>query len=150
MNWPLFGLMCIAALIGGLLPVQGVLNTQLGMRLSSSLLAALISFVVGGVALVVVAVITRSQWPAIQQLRDVPWWLYVGGTIGAAFVTAIIFMAPKIGIANVLAAGIVGQLVVSLFIDHYGWMGIPVQPLSVSRFVGAGLLLVGLYLIQRA
>ena len=56
---------------------------------------------------------------------------------------------PRIGVLNVLAAAVVGQLLVSILIDHFGWFGVPVQPVSIARLAGAVSLVAGLFLIQR-
>ena len=47
-----------------------------------------------------------------------------------------------------LAAAILGQVVASLLIDHYGWLEAPVQRLSAPRLIGAALLVGGVVLIR--
>ena len=56
---------------------------------------------------------------------------------------------PRIGATNALMALVVGQMLLSILIDHHGWLGVPVNSLSSARAAGAGLLLLGLYLVQR-
>ena len=69
--------------------------------------------------------------------------------MGVVFVTAVLVLIPEIGVLKVLAAAMVGQLLVSAVIDHYGWLWVPVQPFSTSRISGMGCLLAGLYLVHR-
>ena len=67
----------------------------------------------------------------------------------AFFVAAGALVGPKIGAASWLAITVFGQLVASLIVGQFGWLGFPVQPISVARVVGAALLLGGVLLIAR-
>jgi bacterial/archaeal transporter family-2 protein len=49
----------------------------------------------------------------------------------------------------VAAATITGQLAAAVVIDRLGILGLEQTPLSASRILGVGLLLVGTYLIVR-
>ncbi len=148
-----FVLMAVAVLVGGLLPLQGSMNARLGKALNHPLQASFISFTGGALLLaallVVLLILKRTSLPTTATLRDVPWYLYVSGTLGVIFVTMVIILAPRIGIANTLAAAIVGQLVMSVIFDHFGWLGLTPQPVSVARIVGCASLVIGLILIQK-
>ena len=61
----------------------------------------------------------------------------------------ILVLAPNIGIANTLAASIAGTLIVSVAFDHFGLIGLPVQPVNATRIVGCVGMLISLVLIQR-
>jgi transporter family-2 protein len=77
-----------------------------------------------------------------------PWWIWSGGVIGATYIVLSIFLLPRLGAALLFASIIVGQLGGSILIDHYGWLGAPVQRLSLVRVAGAVLLVVGAALIR--
>jgi transporter family-2 protein len=47
-----------------------------------------------------------------------------------------------------LAAAIAGQLGAALVIDHYGWFGAEVIPISLTRIAGVALLAAGVILIR--
>lgn len=142
----------LAILAGGMLPVQGVVNSQLGRALDDVVLATLISFIVGSVTLLIVF-LYRNNWSAgggsLQGLRDVPPILYIGGILGAIYVTAVAALIPKIGVANTMIAVILGQVLLSLLLDHIGVLGIEVRALSWSRLLGAGLVVSGLVLVVK-
>ena len=70
-----------------------------------------------------------------------PWTLYAGGVCGFLVILSLAFVFPKIGAAVAIALVVLGQGAAALAIDHYGWMGMPVQPITAARV--AGLLLVG-------
>jgi len=69
--------------------------------------------------------------------------------MGAFFVTITILAVPRLGTMSVMALLIAGQMAMSLVMDHFGWMGIPAQPISVWRILGAILLFTGVILIRK-
>lgn len=73
----------------------------------------------------------------------------MGGLLGAVYVTGVVLAAPRIGAANALAFIVGGQFIMAIIIDHYGWMQLPVNPISIYRVAGIILLLAGVYLIQK-
>ena len=106
------------------------------------------NFATGGILLLVLLVLSAG-FPAREDLVKAPWYLYTGGLMGVLFVTAMLTLIPELGALKVLAAIVVGQLIVSALIDHYGWLMVPVHSLSLTRVMGMGCLFAGLYLIQR-
>ena len=144
----LFLLLALCA--GGLLPIQGALNSHLGSRLSHPLQATFISFSGAIVVLLILLLGLSPAWPSIAQLKATPWIYYTGGLYGVIFVTAILTLAPHIGIANTLVATIIGQLIVSVALDHFGMLGLQRLPVNGYRLLGCVGLLVSLYLIQKA
>ena len=77
-----------------------------------------------------------------------PWWIWLGGFGGFAYVGLAIVTARYLGAATLSAAGILGQLGASMLIDHYGWFGVPIQRISMTRVLGLGLMLAGVMLIR--
>lgn len=142
--------MTVALLIGGLLPLQGAINSQLGRALNHPLQASFISFLGGLLAILALLLVLRPELPRAELLRGQPWFLFVGGLIGASYVTMVLTLAPKIGIANTLTASIAGTLVVSMAFDHFGLFGLPVHPVNLMRAAGGLGMLISLVLIQRA
>lgn len=142
-------LMSVALIIGGLVPLQGSINAQLGKALNHPLQASLISFMGGTLAIIAMLVLLRPELPAVTLVRAQPWYLFCGGLIGASFVTMVLVLAPTIGIANTLTASIAGTIIVSAVFDHFGLMGLPVRPVSLARIMGCVGMLASLMLIQR-
>ncbi len=139
----------IALLIGGLLAVQGSINSQLGGILKSPFLAAFISFSVGTLTLLALNVLVRTELPNKELLSSIPVYLFLGGIIGAIYVSSAIILIPKIGVATMLGASIGGQMIVASIIDHYGWFNVAIHQISAGRIVGILLLIVGVFLIER-
>ncbi len=142
-------LMAIALLIGAGLSVQVGLNSQVRYYLGDPALAALGNFLVGTVAILIYLLLMRANWPSTGTLRAVPPVNWLGGLFGAAYVAASALLAPRLGSAPLLALLIGGQLLMSLVLDHYGWIGFAAHEMNVWRVAGAVLLVAGVVLIVR-
>ena len=143
-------ILALVVLAGCGQPVQVAANARLRDSVRSPALAALLSFLVGSAVLGALALFGvpggRGQWRAVL---DTPWWAWVGGLSGAFSVFIAIVALRRSGEATVIAFTIVGQLTLSIVIDHFGWLNVPQRSLSASRVVGAVLLVVGAFLIHR-
>ena len=134
-----------------MLPVQGVVNGQLGRVLDNVVLATLISFVVGALTLLLVFLFryNGSSVSALQGMSQVSPVYYTGGVLGAFYVTMVALLIPRIGVANTMIAIIFGQVLLSLLLDHFGFLGIAVREINWIRVLGAGLVLAGLVLVVK-
>ena len=142
-------LLLLALAAGVLLPVQAGVNAQLRSVVGSPLAAALVSFLVGTAGLGTAAVIFRAPMAVRTAWAVSPWWLWVGGLIGALYVVATIVLAPRLGAATLVAAVVAGQMIASLLLDQYGLLGFPTHPINGLRMLGAALVTVGVILVQR-
>ena len=139
----------VALAIGLLLPIQVGINAELAQRISNPITASLISFIVGTVGLMICLLVSRAPLPDWSTVTTLPTWLWLGGFIGAFAVFGGIVSGPKIGLLSLVALVLTGQLLASLIMDHYGWLGFPVRELSLGRISGSFLLLVAVILIQK-
>ena len=139
----------LALAIGLLLPIQVGINTELAQRISSPVAASFFSFAVGTIGLMICLWVLRGPWPDLNTITTVPKWLWLGGLIGAFAVFGSIISGPKIGLLSLVALVLAGQLLASLILDHYGWLGFPVRELSFGRISGSALLLIAAILIHK-
>lgn len=144
----LWTLALLALAAGVCIPTQAGINAQLSLWARTPVLAATISFAVGTLALVLYSFVTRMPLPALSTVSTTPWWIWSGGLLGAFFVATTIYLAPRLGATTMLAWLLAGQMIASLILDHYGWLGFPVQPISWSRVLGILLLVAGALLIR--
>jgi transporter family-2 protein len=79
----------------------------------------------------------------------VPVWAWFGGLMGAFYVATSTIVATQLGATSLLALALLGQLATALIIDHFGWLGLPENPITLVRLAGVGLLGVGVWLITR-
>jgi transporter family-2 protein len=146
---PFWLVLLFAFFIGMALPVQAGLNAQLARAVGHPVWSALISFAVGTVSLATYVLVARLPTGSLGNLRTLPWYAWLGGVIGAVYVPSVLLLLPRLGLALSFSLIIAGQLAISLLLDHFGWLGLPVQPVSPGRILGAILLLVGVVLIRR-
>lgn len=138
-----------AILVGSLLSIQVVINSRLRTEIGHPISAALISFIVGGVALFLWAVVGRIPLWKENIIEQSPSWIWIGGFCGAVYVASATILGPRLGSALLLALVVLGQLMASLIIDHYALMNFPHHPMNAGRWVGAAMLAVGVFLIAR-
>lgn len=146
---PFWLVLLFAVVIGTSLPVQAGLNAQLARAAGHPVWSALISFAVGTVSLTTYVLVSRLPPVALASLRTLPWYAWLGGVIGAVYVPSVLLLLPRLGLALSFSLIIAGQLFISLLLDHFGWLGLPVQPISPGRILGAGLLIIGVVLIRK-
>jgi len=140
----------VLAFVAGLaLTIQVGINSTLRQRLGDPWVATLVSFLVGSVGLALFLLLTRTGLPTKTAMASVPAWAWFGGLVGAFYVLTTVVVAPRLGSATLLALVVLGQLLASLVIDHYGWIGFPQHPISTLRILGAILLFGGVLLIVR-
>lgn len=78
-----------------------------------------------------------------------PWVLYLGGVFGFIIIACLAFVFPKIGAGNAVALMVLGQGLAAVFIDHFGWFGMPSRPVDWVRLTGIGFLVAGVLLVRR-
>lgn len=139
----------LALFIGLVVPLQAAVNNQLRAFIGGSpLLAALVSFSVGIVTLLLMSLATGQKMSGLMGLAKVQPWMLVGGVLGAIFVFGTTLIAPKLGAASMLALIIGGQVFAGLLFDRFGWLGMPLRELSWPRLLGAALVIVGVLLVN--
>ena len=139
----------ITALIGSGLALQVGLNAVVRSHTGSATSAALINFLVGTAALAVVVLASRSPLPSSAQLAGMPWWAWLAGFAGAAYVASSAVVGPLIGGAAFVALVVAGQMLAAMLLDHYGVLGFPERPADMGRVAGALLVVIGVVLLTR-
>ncbi|MGY0712808.1 DMT family transporter [Azospirillum argentinense] len=128
--------------------LQQVLNANLRADLGSPWWAGFVSYVVGMLAMLAVALLAPGPRLAEAVGGVGSWVTWTGGLFGALFIGTAILMVPRLGAATVLALIVVGQMLGSLAFDHVGLLGLPQQPISPTRLAGAASLILGVALIR--
>ncbi len=137
----------LTAVAGGLIAMQAPINAELG-RATGGLAAALVSFMVGTIALTAIVVLSGKAG-GLGSTFDVSWYYLVGGLLGALYVTNALLAVSVIGAGGVAALTVAGQLTASVAIDRLGLFGLDQVALTPERLLGVALLLVGTVLIVR-
>jgi bacterial/archaeal transporter family-2 protein len=139
----IFYLWVVAA--GVSVALQQVLNAKLRFKLGSPWWAGFASYAVGTLAMLVAILLTGASLPNAARSH---WYSWGGGVLGAIFIATTIFTIPRLGAATVLALIVVGQMLGSVVVDHYGLFGVAQQSASPVRLAGAALLVLGVVLVR--
>ncbi|PID66354.1 MAG: hypothetical protein CR975_03330 [Gammaproteobacteria bacterium] len=135
--------------IGFVVAFQPGLNAELAKLIDSNLWAAIISFFVGLVVLLVYALVTQ-QPVSLKKLIIVPPYVFIGGALGALFVLSIVIVFPKIGAVNAVIFTVAGQMLCSTVIDHYGWFNAPLSAINWQKTAALLLMLAAIFWFQKA
>ena len=123
---------------------QSAINGHLGQITGSPVSAALVSFTIGVSALVILNTILRWR-PRIERPEGKanPWWMWVGGVLGALFVFGNAALVPQIGTGLTVVATLLGSMLGSVLIDRM--RGARVE---LRQIIGVAVILMGVILIR--
>lgn len=137
----------LGTIIGISLPMQTAINSQLRICVKSPFIASSISFLVGTLFLLLTCLIMgiNIMIPA-QLFSTTPWWVWIGGVLGATWVTANIFLFQKLGSIQATIMPLFGQVIMSMIIDNFGWLNSIQLPFNLTRLLGIILVIAGILL----
>ena len=142
----------LAIIAGTTLSSQVAINGKLLSYLGSPILTAFISFLIGTVGLGVIYLVSAyyglQTIPNFSALSQTSFWMWTGGLLGAFYIFTTVFVAPKIGFANLFSLIVAGQIILALVFDHFGLLTGQPHLTSGMRMVGVAFLIIGVYLIQ--
>ncbi len=139
----------LTAAVGAAIALQAPINAVLGKSVGS-MQATFLSFLGGTIVLLVLATFARGGLGRISHVDEVGAWYYLtGGVLGALYVGTAVVTVASLGAGGVTAATIMGQLTASMVVDHFGWLGVTQDRITVVKVVGVVLLAAGTYLIVR-
>ena len=136
--------------IGIAMAFQTAINSQLREYLYSPLQAALFSFLVGTIVLAVLVFFQQVEKPNLSTLLNIPWHLWIGGCLGVYAISMSIYSAPKLSLLTLSGVIIFGQMVTSMLIDHFGFLGTEKVSINWQRLLGSVVIFIGVLLtLQR-
>lgn len=143
MNKGLFGALAVAAGLASAL--QGAINGALAGRVGLGS-AVLVN------ATVVMAGASTFWWLSGAETSffppGTPWWLYTGGFCGVVIIAGLAAAFPRLGAGLTIALLVLGQGLMALALDHFGALGLPREPVSLTRLAGIALLAGGMLLLR--
>ena len=135
-----------AVVLGGTaISLQAPINAALARELGGPVPAAAVSFGVGFVVLLLIALF-QGQGEAFLKLPQVPTWTLVGGCLGAWYVLSSVWGVSTLGVLTLVAALTLGQMTAALLIDATGALGVAVREVTPTRIAAAVLVMAGLVL----
>lgn len=141
-------LIATGVVAGLVITLQGVFNAGLGQKIGNLGSVFIVSCITA-----LVLVLWVLSFPASVSFRQLPgmsdWYLYLGGLLGVGIIAAPVFLIPRIGATLTLAALMVGQLLMALVIDHFGWFHVPKIEINSIRILGILFLISGAFLVKQ-
>jgi len=140
----------IGVVSGMLMSMQVAINGQLGVVLDSSIQAAFVSFVVGALTLIIVVGVKERSFVKVSSpiKQKAPWWVWLGGFLGAAYVLINIYLVGQVGTGQTVVLVLFGQIAGSLLIQRFGWMGSQKTQVDWIQIIGLIMILAGVILIR--
>lgn len=129
------------------MPLQTAANARMRFAANSLAATVLISFTVSLAVLLAASLILNVPiLPSNSQLEAVPWWTWLGGICALFTISASTFLFKMLGQLQTTILPLLGQLLFSLIIDHFGLFGSVQIPLTSTRLAAMALILAGVAL----
>jgi bacterial/archaeal transporter family-2 protein len=134
--------------LGIVLTVHLAMNGKVGAVLSNPRVGNALFWCIGAVTAVAIG-LSGWQAGALSGLRQVNPILLTAGAMGASLVFAIAWLIPQIGAGPMTLMLLAGQILSAMMLSHFGWLGSPVQPVTMINVVGAAIMLGGIFMATR-
>ena len=133
---------------GALQAIGVVWNAQLRGALVNPWLAATVSFLPVVFVFAFVFLIRPAPLPTRADLSGVRWWMPLAGLTGAVAVFAGLLFVDKVGAGAFNGLLITANLLTSVALDHFGWLGMKQVRAGPQRLGGAALMAAGIVFIS--
>ncbi|KIX21490.1 glycyl-tRNA synthetase subunit beta [Flavobacterium sp. 316] len=145
-----FIIVYLLAFIGGVfLAIQAGFNTQLSVLLKQPILAVISTSITSVILGCVLILIFGKENIQPNTFGQVPWYLwFVGGLFSVIGISLYFYTIPKLGISKMIALGLCGQLAFSLIAGKFGWLNLPIEPITTKRVLGILAMIIGIFLIN--
>jgi len=144
-----YGLLVFAFIGGVFLAMQGGLNSQLGVLLKNPLLASLAAFFSSTIFALAFVLLNYKTLPTMLQIKEIPFYLwFTGGFFSVLGISLYYYTIPKLGISTMISIGLCGQLFFAVIAGNYGWLNLPLEPITLKKTIGMSSMILGIVLIN--
>ena len=137
----------LGVLVGVCTAIQTSVNGYMGGIAGSSMHAGEINLAVGAVLLLVAALVTSPRQLARRPERG-PWWMWLGGLVGATFVISGATLAPLLGTATTVIAFNAGTIAAGQALEARGAFGARKNSLTPTRLAGLVVIFLGVLAVR--
>lgn len=141
-------LLVLTMFLGVVLAVHLAMNGKVGAVLNNPRVGNALFWCIGAVGAVVIG-LTGWQPGALAPLRQVHPLLLTAGILGTCLVFAIAWLIPRVGAGPVMITLLAGQVLGGILMSHFGWLGSPVQPVTVTKIAGVLVMIGGVVLATK-
>ena len=90
--------------------------------------------------------ITGWEGGVLSRFKEVNLILLTAGALGACLVFYMAWSIPQIGAGPTFAITLTGWIVFGVIASHFGWLGSPLQPISLMKGIGIVLMIGGVFM----
>lgn len=128
-------------------PIMAAINGNLGVRLASPVLASVILMFLGFLLSAIYMLFSQGlpSFPADTP----PLWTFTGGFFVVFYVLSVTAIAPVIGLGNAIFLVLLGQIVATSVIDHFGLFGAIQSQITRQKLIGIAFMVVGIVLARK-
>ncbi|MFA9376418.1 MAG: DMT family transporter [Lachnotalea sp.] len=130
----------LSILSGALLSIMIAMNSDLSSTMGVYYSVALIHLI----GLILIIIILKIKQISMKYHKNIPWYWYSGGAIGILTTVFQNLTVSNMGVSKTLALALLGQSVVSIIIEKYGWFETPKKVVNRKHFIGIGFILCGI------
>lgn len=133
----------ISILTGTILAIMVSLNGGVSSASGNYTSSVIIHFV-GLLGIIAVLFITKSK---IKNLKGIPFYTFTGGFIGILTVLFTNTSFTSLGVSLTVSLSLLGQLVTSIIVDHFGYFNLPVNKFNKKKILGFIIIIIGIYIM---
>lgn len=130
----------LSCLCGLIVTIMNIFNGQLSAACNIYLATAIIHFI----GLITFIIIMKIKHQPISCNQHLPLLLYTGGAVGVLTVVFNIFAINTLGAALLTALGLLGQMLISIVLEHFGWLGSLKRKLTPLKWFSLIIVMIGI------
>ncbi|MCG7337762.1 DMT family transporter [Staphylococcus sp. ACRSN] len=134
----------IAIVAGIFLSIEGAIYAVLGDQIGK-LESSLYNFAIGSIILAIALLFLGKG--SLSYAIKAPKWELTGGLLGVIYLTVLVITIPIIGVGLAMGSVVVGQMIMSAVIEHFGLLGSEKKPLRIEKIIAIILMIIALTLI---
>jgi bacterial/archaeal transporter family-2 protein len=135
----------LALLAGTALSFEGVIYGELGKSIGQ-LETSFYNFFMGSIIMGLLWLFFGKG--KLSYVVEAPKWSLLGGILGVVYLTSIVISVPFVGVGITMVAVIIGQLVMSMVIEHYGWLGSQKSRMNKEKIFAVLSMIIALVLVN--
>ena len=136
-------------LLGVVLAVHLAMNGKVGSVLNNARVGNALFWCIGAAGAVAIG-LTGWRNGSLDPIKQVHPVLLTAGVMGACLVFAIAWLIPQVGAGTVMITLLAGQVIGGLLMSHFGWLGSPIQPITLTKIAGVAVMIGGVVLATRS
>lgn len=133
----------LSIFIGGLIAIMLSFNSILAQN-TGTYISTVMIHMAGLATLLIIMIIKKYK---ITFKKGLPFLLYSGGAIGIITVVCNTVSIGAIGATITISIGLLGQVISSIFIDHYGLLEVTKVKFNKKKFLGLSLMILGIIIM---